>query len=166
MDRPEPSAHPLLNVSRQDLNDQHQVSKCHPSAPTNTSQCKIRHPEPRTGDGWTRAGSILNKAWTVETLSFIVSILALVGLVATLLTHQHKPLPQWPQLVNINSIISLFVLVMRSSVATVLAEGISQCKWNWYQKAKKLDHMARLDSASRGSWGSLVFLFHFRLRRV
>jgi hypothetical protein len=82
------------------------------------------------GSKWTRGlrkvSRMCNKSWTVETLSFIVSILTLAGLVATLLKHQHKPLPQWPQLVNINSIISPFPLLMRSCVGVVLAEVLLQ----------------------------------------
>jgi hypothetical protein len=39
------------------------------------------------------------------------------------MAHEEKPLPQWPQLVTINSIISLFSLVMRACVGVVLAEG-------------------------------------------
>jgi hypothetical protein len=62
--------------------------------------------------------------WTTETCSYIIAILALGGLVATLLVHQGKPLPQWPQLVTINSIISIFSLLMRACVGVVLAEGI------------------------------------------
>ncbi|KAJ8116651.1 hypothetical protein OPT61_g1971 [Boeremia exigua] len=109
-----------------------------------------------------RSSGVWGKSWTAETGSYIISILALAGLTATLLVHQDKPLPQWPQLVTINSIISLFSLLMRACVGVVLAEGISQCKWNWYRKAKKLDHIERLDSASRGSWGSFTLLYHFR----
>lgn len=63
------------------------------------------------------------KSWTTETCSYVISVLALAGLVATLLSHQNKPLPQWPQLVTINSIISLFSLLMRACVGVVLAEG-------------------------------------------
>ncbi|KAH6622142.1 hypothetical protein C7974DRAFT_377748 [Boeremia exigua] len=110
-----------------------------------------------------RVGS---KSWTVEICSYFIAILALAGLVATLSAHQSKPLPQWPQLVTINSIISLLSLIMRACVGIVLAEGISQCKWNWYRKQKKLDHIERLDSASRGSWGSFTLLFYFRLRQA
>ncbi|KAH6613087.1 hypothetical protein C7974DRAFT_322140 [Boeremia exigua] len=112
------------------------------------------------------ATGLWGKSWTAETCSYIVSIIALGGLTATLLVHQNKPLPQWPQLVTINSIISLFSLVMRACVGVVLAEGISQCKWNWYQKAKKLDHIERLDSASRGSWGAFTLLYHFRPKQA
>ena len=63
------------------------------------------------------------QSWTVETLSLVVSVLGLAGLVATLLAHEYKPLPQWPQLVTINSIISLFSLLMRTCVGVVLTEG-------------------------------------------
>ena len=42
---------------------------------------------------------------------------------ATLLAHQNKPNPEWPQLVTINSIVSLFSLLMRAAVSLVLAEG-------------------------------------------
>jgi hypothetical protein len=69
-------------------------------------------------------------SWTAETCSFILAIIALGGLVATLLVHQGKPLPQWPQLVTINSIVSLFSLVMRACVGVVLTEG------NWNSAAK------------------------------
>jgi hypothetical protein len=65
------------------------------------------------------------KSWTTETCSYFIAILALAGLVATLSSHQSKPLPQWPQLVTINSIISLFSLIMRTCVGVVLAEGRS-----------------------------------------
>jgi hypothetical protein len=65
------------------------------------------------------------KSWTTETCSYFIAILALAGLVATLSSHQSKPLPQWPQLVTINSIISLFSLIMRTGVGVVLAEGRS-----------------------------------------
>jgi hypothetical protein len=80
---------------------------------------------------WTRcvqnAKRAWNGNWTAETCSYAVSITALAGLVATLLAHQNKPLPEWPQLVTINSIISLFALMMRTCVGVVLAEGMATC---------------------------------------
>jgi hypothetical protein len=76
---------------------------------------------------WKRSLQAVNrmwsKSWTAETCSCMVSILSLAGLVTILLAHQEKPLPQWPQLVTINSIISLFSMVMRACVGVVLAEG-------------------------------------------
>lgn len=81
----------------------------------------------RMGTIWKRRMQNAKRAWngslTAETCSFIISIIALAGLVATLLAHQNKPLPQWPQSVTINSIISLCALIMRACVGVVLAEG-------------------------------------------
>lgn len=126
--------------------------------------------------GWRRCSKAVKrmwrKSWTTETFSFALSILTLAGLVTTLLAHQGKPFPEWPQLVSINSLVSLFSLLLRICVSVILTEGmsqsyrlrepkltsavgISQCKWNWYRKSKRLDHIERLDSASRGSWGSI-----------
>ena len=65
------------------------------------------------------------KGWTAEICSCIFALLSLLGLVATLLAHRDKPLPQWPQLVSLNSIVSLFSLFIRSGVGVVLAEGLS-----------------------------------------
>jgi hypothetical protein len=80
---------------------------------------------------WKRCAQIANRtwnrSWTAETCSYTVSIMALAGLVTTLLAHQNKPLPQWPQLVTINLIISLFALIMRAGVGVVLAEGMVTC---------------------------------------
>lgn len=61
--------------------------------------------------------------WTAEVLSLLFALLSLLGLIATLIAHQDKPLPDWPQLVSLNSIISLFSLMIRTGVGVVLAEG-------------------------------------------
>jgi hypothetical protein len=93
------------------------------------AQSKKRFPKAlaRIGLGSRRASQstsrMCTRSWTTETCSYMIAILALAGLVATLSAHQGKPLPQWPQLVTINSIISLFSLLMRACVGVVLAEG-------------------------------------------
>jgi hypothetical protein len=82
---------------------------------------------PRIGLEWDRfswfKACMWAKGWMAETCSYIVAILALTGLVVTLSAHHSRPLPQWPQLVTINSIISLFSLLMRACVGVVIAEG-------------------------------------------
>lgn len=125
------------------------------------------------------------RKWTAEICSYIVSVLSLAGLAATLVVHDGKPLPQWPQIVTINSIVSLLSLLMRASVGVVLAEGnrhdcyprlknetpnihkgISQSKWHWFREPRPLVHMEQLDSASRGSWGSISLLCSLRPQRT
>jgi hypothetical protein len=110
-------------------------------------------------------GRIWQNRWATETCSCLFALLSLAGLIATLHAHQNRPLPQWPQLVNINSIVSLFSILIRAGVGVVLAEGISQSKWQWFRKARKLSDMERFDSASRGAWGSVLLIFGLRIKR-
>jgi hypothetical protein len=42
------------------------------------------------------------------------------------MAHQNRPLPDWPQIVSINSIVSLFSMMIRAGVSMVLAEGMSE----------------------------------------
>ena len=65
-----------------------------------------------------------NRGWTIETTSSIFSVLSLANPVTTLVAHQDKPQPNWPQLISINSIVSLFSLPMRTGASMVLAEGM------------------------------------------
>lgn len=85
--------------------------------------------------GWKRlsdgSSQIWRKGWTAETCSCIFALLALLGLVATLLAHQDKPLPDWPQIVSINSIVSIFSMLIRAGVSMVLAEGIIDITVCW-----------------------------------
>lgn len=65
------------------------------------------------------------EGWTAEICSYVFAVLSFLGLLATLFAHQNRPLPEWPQLISINSIVSLFSLLIRSSIGLVLAEGWS-----------------------------------------
>lgn len=79
--------------------------------------------------GWTAFTNailrIWRKGWTAETCSCIFALLSLIGLIVTLMAHQNRPLPDWPQIVSINSIVSLFSMMIRAGVSMVLAEGTS-----------------------------------------
>lgn len=111
-------------IATQDSSDIRRTNLTQQAAPAKKRSPTALHP---IGLGWKRCSKAMSrmwdKSWTMETFSYTVSILALAGLVTTLLAHQSRPLPQWPQLVTINSIISLFSLLMRACVGVVLAEG-------------------------------------------
>ncbi|KAF2631181.1 hypothetical protein BU25DRAFT_386135 [Macroventuria anomochaeta] len=120
---------------------------------------------------WDTSANVLQlkttgKGWTAELCSYVFAVLSLFSLAATLLAHQGKPLPEWPQLITINSIVSLFSLLMRAGIGLVLAECISQSKWQWFRKARKLNDMERFDAASRGALGSVALLFHTKPERL
>jgi hypothetical protein len=143
MDRSDPSSNPLLEASDGTRTGNPEAfSTCTSLSPKDPDSNTAPHR--RSRHNWYVLTSLYKNlltqkhsfqrfwkgSWTAETCSFILAIIALGGLVATLLVHQGKPLPQWPQLVTINSIVSLFSLVMRACVGVVLTEG------NWNSAAK------------------------------
>jgi Protein of unknown function (DUF3176) len=48
----------------------------------------------------------------------------------------------------------------------VAAEGLSQLKWRWYDRASPLKDLLTYDDASRGPWGALTLLWNLRGRQL
>jgi hypothetical protein len=71
-----------------------------------------------------RISALWRHGWTAETCACIFALCALVGLIVVLLRLQNRPLPDWPHAVTVNSIVSIFALLIRASVGIVLAEGV------------------------------------------
>jgi hypothetical protein len=116
MERPEQPSHaPLLREhDGQHTNAPENIDHWPPPESSQESK-QAKQPQVHVTQHGTRRSSALGrlfqKGWTAETCSCI-------------LAHQNKPMPEWPQIVSINSIISLFALLMRAGVGTVLTEGV------------------------------------------
>ena len=102
--------------------------------------------------------------WWQELTACLLSVVALLAIIATLRPHQNKPLPQWPYLVSVNSLLSIYVTILKAAVLLVIAEGLSQLKWQRFEDDRPLDELARYDEASRGPMGSLRLLWRLRLQ--
>lgn len=97
--------------------------------------------------------------WSIEIASLVLAFVSFVAIIITLLMHQNRPLPHWPSLISINTLIAIFTSVMRASMLLPVAEGISQLKWLWFHHAHPLIDLEGFDLASRGPWGCLLLLF-------
>ncbi|KAJ9616769.1 hypothetical protein H2200_000488 [Cladophialophora chaetospira] len=100
-----------------------------------------------------------DRPWLPEVTSLVLACLAFTAIVVTLAVHQGRPLPRWPHLVSIDSLIAIFSAIFKAALITPVAEGIGQLKWDWFQRDRNLIDLNRLDSASRGPWGSCCLLF-------
>lgn len=99
--------------------------------------------------------------WLMEILSFVVSLVALAVIIAILATHQDKSLPQWPTLISINSLVSIFTSILKAAMLLPVAEGISELKWIWFLAPRPLSDMDRFDTASRGPLGAFKFFRNY-----
>ena len=104
--------------------------------------------------------------WWLETGACFISLGAIVAVVATLYPHQGKPLPQWPYNLSVNTILSIYMTILKGTVLTVTAEGIGQSKWQWFQASRPLDDLVRFDAATRGPLGAIALLWRLKTRDI
>jgi hypothetical protein len=61
--------------------------------------------------------------WVLEVLSCLIASIALAAIIITLVVHQGRPLPQWPHLISINSLLAVFTVILKASLSLPVAEG-------------------------------------------
>ncbi|KAK8110259.1 uncharacterized protein PG998_006716 [Apiospora kogelbergensis] len=97
--------------------------------------------------------------WFYDFCAWLISCYCFAGIVITLMVHRDQPIPEWPFNITINALVSALSTVMGSALLVPVSNAIGQSKWSWIQKdRRKLEDIAIYDDASRGPWGSLVFL--------
>ncbi|KAI1131599.1 hypothetical protein F5Y10DRAFT_233169 [Nemania abortiva] len=97
--------------------------------------------------------------WVAESFGCCFAVIALGAMVITLRLHDNKPLATWPFSISINAFIAVFGVILKAGLTVPLSEGISQLKWKWFEKRRrKLIDLNEFDAASRGPWGSFLFL--------
>jgi Protein of unknown function (DUF3176) len=66
---------------------------------------------------------LIQSLW-LEILSLVLLILVLIAIIATLASHQDRPLPQWPFKITINTLVSTYVTILKSLMLFVIAQGM------------------------------------------
>ena len=90
---------------------------------------------------------------------------SLVAIIATVQPHQGKPLPQCPPKISVNTMISIYVVVLKGTIMLVVTEGLGQLKWIWLQNDRPLEDLVHYDHATRGPLGALNLLWRLGLRQ-
>lgn len=104
------------------------------------------------------------KHWRLEIGACSVFLIILVAIIATLYPHQGKPLPKWPYHLSVNTVISIYVVILKSTILLVAAEGLGQLKWKWFERSRPLQDLVQYDDATRGPLGAFSLLRRLRLR--
>ncbi|KAF2870097.1 hypothetical protein BDV95DRAFT_608119 [Massariosphaeria phaeospora] len=105
---------------------------------------------------------LANLGWWWEAGAAFVAVVCTSLIVAILLRMNDRPLGEWPLRVQPNSLIALFSTIAKSALLVPLAECIGQLKWSYFEQPRTLERMEDFDLASRGPWGSLMFLWKTR----
>ncbi|KAF7181989.1 hypothetical protein CNMCM7691_001377 [Aspergillus felis] len=108
--------------------------------------------------------AIINDGWTYEVLTITLSIGCIAAIATILATMDGKSLSQWTMPIQPNALISVFAVVAKASLLYSVAQCIGQLKWLYFRSGvHPMIDIQRFDDASRGPWGSLIFLWKFRL---
>ncbi|KAK7990042.1 hypothetical protein PG989_010357 [Apiospora arundinis] len=112
---------------------------------------------------WQRVQRFWNQGWGAEAYGAALAVCSLAAIIAVVASFEGQTLPEWPMHITINALIAVFTVLMKAGLAILLTEGISQLKWQWFQKSPRLlMELDDFDNASRGPLGSISFLFKTR----
>lgn len=105
--------------------------------------------------------------WGWEVLAWVTSLISLIAIFGILLGFDHKPLPQWPHSITLNTVIAIFSQISATALSIPLSECVSQLKWLWFTRRNRpLYDFDTFDKASRGPWSSLVLIWKTNARSV
>ncbi|KFY70239.1 hypothetical protein V499_09332 [Pseudogymnoascus sp. VKM F-103] len=96
--------------------------------------------------------------WAQEYATLLASFASFIAMVALLAAFDGKVVATWNG-VTLNAVVSILSLIMKASLAYVLAECLAQWKWVLFAcEARPLIDFDRIDAATRGPLGSLRVL--------
>ncbi|KAI1846948.1 hypothetical protein JX266_006823 [Neoarthrinium moseri] len=102
----------------------------------------------------------LEDGWTTEIAAVCLSVTCIVAIAIVLREFDGQPVPQLPEVVSLNTIISVLSTVSKSLLMYAISACIGQAKWSWFSgQNRQLRDLELLDEASRGPLGSLQMLF-------
>lgn len=114
---------------------------------------------------WGRFQDTCKDLWIWEISACIFSILCMSAVAGILFRLQDRPLSSWSFSIAPNSLVSVFITLSKSAMLLVVAQGVSQMRWVHYQTGPHpLIDLETFDAASRGPWGSLIFLLEMEGR--
>lgn len=121
---------------------------------------------PLTSDTPTRnSASRFWKNWEWEFAACLLLLATPIIIFATLYPHSSQPVPQWPFKVSINSLLSVYALVLKATIGFILTSCIGQLQWAWFSETRPLADMLHFDSATRGADGALGLMWRQRFRQ-
>ena len=125
-------------------------------------------PEPKAGQSPTVDPPSVYMSWLPEIAASLLAIGFLIAIVVVLFVYENQLLADihLPRYLSLNGLIAILATLNRVCLAVPLGSSISQEAWIWLasnqtrpRPRSSLRDLILSDAASRGLWGSLVFLF-------
>ncbi|KAF6840995.1 hypothetical protein CMUS01_03715 [Colletotrichum musicola] len=108
------------------------------------------HPPPNSS-----SNRLYWQTWWLEILSSLLALSCLVAMITILGIHQGQPLPKWPDIISINSLISILTAVFKASLIMPIAEGYAV--WNSTTVRERWDYTRSAAFVAQKSPGLDIF---------
>lgn len=109
------------------------------------------------------------RKWWLEFAGALSSLIFLTAIVIFLAKIDGSKLDDWkfPWQIKPPTVLSILVTVCRINLAFLVAEGIGQLKWVFFeQREHRLSEFNTFDEATRGPWGALCFIYKINGRAL
>lgn len=103
--------------------------------------------------------------WKWESVACLLNLAVPIIIFATLYPFDGNTIPQWPFKITINSLLSIYTLVLKTAIGAILTSCIGQLQWTWFSKTRPLTDMLYFDNATRGPAGAVGLIWRQRFRR-
>ncbi|EXJ77021.1 hypothetical protein A1O3_10178 [Capronia epimyces CBS 606.96] len=118
--------------------------------------------------------TLVEKLWLFEIIALAVSLVALLAIVTILRVTEGRRVPTWqikpkhtkPLTVTINSVVSIFSTIVKSTVLIPVIAALGELKWIWFRQDHRLTDFQVFDSAAKGPLGAALMLWTFRGRNL
>jgi hypothetical protein len=109
---------------------------------------------------YTRYPVYSSSEWLLETVTSILSLALLIGIVYIFWSMDNKPLSAWTAPISIGATISIMTTACTAALMYGVSQFIGQIKWlHFKSRPRKLSHLETFDEASRGGiWGCVMLL--------
>lgn len=99
------------------------------------------------------------REWLFESISSLVALILLIGIIIIFWYMDNKPLSAWRGRVSLNATISILTTACTTALMHGVSTFIGQSKWLHFKNGpRKLADFETFDGASRGVWGSILLL--------
>ncbi|KAI1807003.1 hypothetical protein F4811DRAFT_62589 [Daldinia bambusicola] len=152
--RPRPSSLPLL-----ERNDSLE------SQGTHTGWFEDNNPEqPNITHGSRFSWLWVFRVWKFQLFASLLCLASLAGLAIMAANFSDRPLSDWSlTFISINGVVAILTVLLKGPLMVLIADSISQAKWPWFsregQAGRPLVDLELIDNASRGPWGSFIWLY-------
>jgi hypothetical protein len=101
--------------------------------------------------------------WGLEIVSSLCSLAMLAAIISILWKMDGKLIDEWRFQISLGATVALLATLCSAAMMHNVSSFIGQLKWlHLRKKSRKLEHLQIFDEASRGPYGSAIFLYKIK----